>query len=364
MKDFILNRNKEFLRKRLGSMSQLAGLKRYRLSEGRADGVDAVDVRTGTGFSYTVLPGRGMDLAWTEYKGVPISYMSSTGVSAAAHYEAAGMEWLRNFFAGMLTTCGFDNVGGPSEETHPVIGKRNLGLHGRLTNIPASEVSATEEWEGERYVMRVSGKMRQSCLHGENLTLRRTVTSVLGESKLALHDRIENESNRELPFALLYHMNVGYPILSEDTRLYISSESLVGASDLAREEIERYDSFHAPEAGCVERCYFHTLKADEEGKAYVAVVNEALQLAVVFTYLPSQLPAFTEWKMLNEGEYVLGIEPGTNNPVGRAGMAEAGTLQHLRPGETRDVDVTIEVLDSAEEIEAIKNKIKAMRENA
>jgi PII-like signaling protein len=45
-------------------------------------------------------------------------------------------------------------------------------------------------------------------------------------------------------------------------------------------------------------------------------------------------------------------------------MEEAGTLQHLRPGETRDVDVTIEVLDSAEEIESIKNKIKAMRENA
>ena len=111
MKDFILQNNKEFLRKRLGSMSQLAGLKRYRLSEGRADGVDAVDVRTGTGFSYTVLPGRGMDIAWTEYKGVPISYMSSTGVSAASHYEAAGMEWLRNFFAGLLTGIGvFDDI--------------------------------------------------------------------------------------------------------------------------------------------------------------------------------------------------------------------------------------------------------------
>jgi len=50
--------------------------------------------------------------------------------------------------------------------------------------------------------------------------------------------------------------------------------------------------------------------------------------------------------------------------VGRANMAEAGTLQHLRPGESREVDVTIEILDSVEEIEQIKNKIKAMRENA
>lgn len=364
MKDFILQNDKEFLRKRLGSMSQLAGIKRYRLSEGRADGVDAVDVRTGTGFSYTVLPGRGMDIAWTEYKGVPISYMSSTGVSSAAHYEAAGMEWLRNFFAGLLTTCGFDNVGGPCEEEHPVIGKRELGLHGRLTNLPASEVCTTEEWEGDRYVMRVSGKMRQSCLHGENMTLRRTVSSVLGESKLVLHDRIENESNRTLPISMLYHMNLGYPVLSEHTRLYMPSASVVGASDLANAEMAQHSEFHAPEQGCVERCYFHAVKADEDGKAYVAVVNEELQLAVVFTYLPSQLPAFTEWKMLNEGEYVLGIEPGTNNPVGRKNMAEQGTLQFLQPGESREVDISVEILDRAEDIENIKNKIKAMREKA
>ena len=268
------------------------------------------------------------------------------------------------FFAGLLTTCGFDNVGGPSEEIHPVIGKRDLGLHGRLTNIPASEVCTTEAWEDDRYVMRVSGKVRQSCLHGENLSLRRTVTSVLGESKLVLHDKIENEGNREAPFSMLYHMNLGYPVLSEQSRLYMPSKSIVGGSDRAESEIDLHNEFHAPEHGCVERCYFHTVKADEDGKAYVAVVNEELQLAVVFTYLPSQLPAFTEWKMLSEGEYVLGVEPGTNNPIGRKAMAEQGKLQLLQPGEVREVDICIEILDDAEKIEAVKNKIKAMREKA
>ena len=63
MKKFAMNYDKNFLRKRLGSMSQLGGLKKYRLSNGRGDGVEAVDVRTGAGLSYTVLPGRGMDIA-------------------------------------------------------------------------------------------------------------------------------------------------------------------------------------------------------------------------------------------------------------------------------------------------------------
>ena len=362
MKEFIIRNNKEFLKKRLGSMSQIAGLKKYRLSEGRADGVDAVEVRTGTGFCYTVLPGRGMDIAWTEYKGVPISYMSSTGVSAGSYYESSSMEWLRNFFAGMLTTCGFSNVGGPCDNEHAVIGKRDLGLHGRLTNLPASEICTSEEWEDNRYVMRVSGKMRESCLHGENITLRRTITSVLGKNKLLLHDRIENESNRVQPCMLLYHMNVGYPVLSENTRLLLTSQHVAGASALAEAEIEEYARFHEPKAASEERCYFHKLKTDEEGKAYVAVINDELELAVLFTYYPNQLPCFTEWKMLNEGEYVLGIEPGTSTPIGRINAEKAGILQTLTAGEIREVDIEIEIIDGKAEIQKIEKMIEKIKE--
>ncbi len=362
MKEFTIKTDKEFLRKRLGSMSQLAGLKKYRLSEGRADGVTAVEVRTGTGFQYTVLPDRGMDIAWTEYKGVPVSYMSSTGVSAASYYEAEGMEWLRNFFAGLLTTCGFSNVGGPCEGEHSVIGKRNFGLHGRLTNLPASEVCTSEEWENGKYVMRVSGRIRESTVHGENVTLRRTITSYLGENKLLLCDRIENESNRIQPLMLLYHMNLGYPILSENTRLLVASEIVVGASEQAQAEIAEYAIFHEPKAGQEERCYFHKVKTDADGKAYIAVVNDDLELAVLFTYYPKQLPCFTEWKMLNEGEYVLGIEPGTNNPVGRTQAEQSGSLQTLAAGEIREVDITIEIVDGKAEIDKIERMIKKIKE--
>ena len=146
MKPFEPYLDKQSLRRYLGSMSQLAGLKKYRLDDGPSAGVEAVDVKTGGGLEYTVLPGRGMDIAWMSYKGVPISYMSNTGVKNAAFYEAEGMEWLRGFFAGMLTTCGLSNVGGPCDGSHPVIGGRHYGLHGRMNTIPASYVSMMENW--------------------------------------------------------------------------------------------------------------------------------------------------------------------------------------------------------------------------
>ena len=354
MKPFEPILERDALRRRMGSMSQLAGLRKFRLEEGRADGVSAVDVRTGGGLEYTVLPGRGMDIAWTSYRGVPVSYMSNTGVSAAAHYEPGGMEWLRGFFAGMLTTCGFMNVGGPCEGEHPVIGRRQYGLHGRLANLPASEVGTREGWEDGVYRMRVTGKLRESIVHGENLTLRRRVESRLGDNAIGIHDEIENESPRPQPMMLLYHMNLGYPILSPDTRLVIDSATVEGASDDARAEIGLYDRFTDPVPGMTERCYFHAPRAGGDGLARVAAVNDVLELGVLFTFRPDQLPCLTEWKMLNEGEYVLGIEPGTTFPVGR----DSGRVETLEPGGTRRVDLEIRVLDGPEAIAAAEKTIR------
>lgn len=361
MKKFTMNYDKSFLRKRLGSMSQLGGLKKYHLSNGRGDGVEAVDVRTGAGLSYTVLPGRGMDIAWTDYKGVPVSYMSNTGVSAGAYVEG-GMEWLRNFFAGLLTTCGLSNVGGPCSDTHPVIGERTYGLHGRISNIPADQVCVHEGWEEDKYVMSVSGKMTESIVHGETLSLQRTVSSVLGENVIRIHDVIENEGNVETPLMVLYHMNLGYPVLSEHARLLIAPSSVKGASDLAEQEIDKYASFHPPVLGREERCYFHVVKENADGKTKVALINDELEIAVVFSYYPKQLPCFTEWKMLNEGVYVLGIEPGNSNPIGRVNAREKGVLHTLAPGEKKVVDLEIQIIESKEEIENLEREINALKE--
>jgi uncharacterized protein YdiU (UPF0061 family) len=75
------------LMKRIGDISQVAGAKEYLLTSGKADGVKAIDVKTGTGLSFTVLPSRGLDIAWADYKGQAIAFISKTGVVAPAYYN-------------------------------------------------------------------------------------------------------------------------------------------------------------------------------------------------------------------------------------------------------------------------------------
>jgi len=360
MKNWKINTDKEYLLKHMGSVSQLAGIKRYHLAEGRGKGVEAMDVTTGSGLDFTVLPGRCMDIAWLRYKGVPISYMSKVEISDSSYLEHDGMEWLRNFYAGMLTTCGFTNVGGPCRTQRRIFGDQLLGLHGRLSNIPANEVCSSGKWIDGEYVMSVEGMMRQSALHGENLVLRRTITAKLAEKKLLIHDEIENEGHVDEPLMLLYHMNFGYPLLNADSRLVTASAGIVGADETAQAELEQCKEFHEPKHLWDERCYFHTLCSDDAGNTEIALINDNLELGAALRFNVRELPCLTEWKMLSEGEYVLGLEPGNTNPIGRLEAQKRGVIEYLAPGQKKEVSIELEILDGAEEIAAEENKINTL----
>src|ERR1051326_1959810 len=85
---------------RVGDVSQVGGARLVPLAEGPEAGVAVAEVRTGSGFAFAVLPGRGMDIGFAEYRGVPLCWRSSTGEVAASHYEPEGDGWLRGFRGG------------------------------------------------------------------------------------------------------------------------------------------------------------------------------------------------------------------------------------------------------------------------
>ena len=66
----------------MGRVSQVAGMRRYRLEEGRADGMNAVEVRTGGGLDFTVYPSRAMDIGQATFRGVPLAWISQVGPSS------------------------------------------------------------------------------------------------------------------------------------------------------------------------------------------------------------------------------------------------------------------------------------------
>ena len=151
--------NRIELLKHIGSIEQIGGIRDITYNSGREKGVRAIEINTGI-IRFVVLPDRGMDIAQAFYKNTSVSWISKTGIVSPAYYEKDGTNFLRGFFGGLVTTCGLKNIGRPYGE---------MGLHGRISNIPAENVSISSEWVQDDFVMTVSGQMRESIVDGENL---------------------------------------------------------------------------------------------------------------------------------------------------------------------------------------------------
>lgn len=166
------------LKRYFGDPSCVCGTRRYELREGRAEGVRLTEVRTGSGLVFEVNESRGMDLGRVSFGGVPVSYQSYDGEVHPRYFEPFADGWLRSYAGGLLVTCGLTAIGAPGEDHGEV-----LPLHGRISNIPASNV-CVEERVGDDGVreMSVSGTVRESKALSHNLALRRRVTARAGRA--------------------------------------------------------------------------------------------------------------------------------------------------------------------------------------
>jgi hypothetical protein len=61
---------------KVGSLHQFGGTRHCTLTDGAANGTCVIDVNTGAGLTFTVLPDRGLDIGAAAYKGVNFSYLS------------------------------------------------------------------------------------------------------------------------------------------------------------------------------------------------------------------------------------------------------------------------------------------------
>ena len=344
-----------------GDISQLARLRRGMLLDGKGVGVETIDVDTGGGLCYTVLPGRGMDVAWTSFCGIPVAYISKAGVTSPAYHDPREMQWLKSFFGGLITTCGLSNAGPPCRDELPVLGDTPFGLHGDISNTPADNVCTREEWMPQnRYRLWVSGRMREGRLHGENLQLRREITSWLGEKKLLLRDVFSNQGDTPQPLTFFYHINIGHPILDSQAQFLSPSLQILPASPEAKLHIDTWDRFDPPTPGYLERQYYHTLATDEDGQTLAAVVNEKLGLGVCLRFSARQLPCFSQWKVCRRGEYVVAFEPGNCFPWGRDRLRKENRLEILQPMEESYAEFSIEIVEGEEELKTLRKEIEWM----
>jgi hypothetical protein len=324
-------------------LDQAFGIEPFVFDDGPARGVRALRVRTGSGLSFSVLSDRGMDLGAVEYRGTPLTWLSPNGVVSPQYRETEGEGWLRSFGGGLLVTCGLQNVGPPSRHEGEM-----LGLHGRITNIPASNVSHDVRWEDAGYTLEARGEVRESRVFGPNLLLKRKVSAQAGESRIRLEDAIHNEGFSRQPLMLLYHINLGWPLIDETVRL--AGPGRPGEAPTPRDAdaeggLETWDSFDAPTPGFRERVFYHRPVAGPDGRAVARLRNPALDggLALSVRFRPEELPEFVQWTMTGESTYVVGLEPATCRVGGYEAEEAAGRVIHLQPGESRRYRLEIEV---------------------
>lgn len=339
--------SREELIRHVGNISQIGGIREYTFNSGRADGVKALEVSTGR-LRFTVVPSRCLDIAFASFRDFPFGYISKSGLRHPSYFsktDAGG--FVDNFFGGLLTTCGFGNIGGPQEYK----GKHH-GLHGELSNMPAEHLQAREAWRGDDLHFEISGEIHHSRFCGEDMILRRTISTRLGCSSIFIEDEVENLDLAPATCLLLYHINLGFPLLSAATKLLLPPGSEVrNRPGTAPEEVAKCRAFGEPVDGYAERCFYHTLKPHTDGMATACLYNPELTLkgmGVYVRYDVSTLPNLVQWKNMCSREYVCGLEPGSAPLENRDDETMAANT--LRPFEKRRFRVEIGVVEGEKEL--------------
>lgn len=319
------------IRKYIGHESQLAGVEEYRLTGGKGDGMRIFQVWNGRGMEFTVSADRCADISRLRFRGINMGYFAPGGYVAPAYYDDKGDGFLKSFTAGFLTTCGLTAVGSACVDEG-----EQLPLHGTIGNTPADHIC----WDKDVNRIRIFARISDERIFGDKLVMDRVIICSLKENTIQIRDKITNRGDCTCPVMILYHMNVGYPLLTEQARLRILSKQVKGRNSHAERDLQRWDQITQPQDRFEEQCYYHTF--DKEGIA--AIYNPEIGQGLEIRFDGEKLPCFTQWKMMGNRDYVLGLEPGNCYPDGRDQVRREGRLTYLRPDEEVSYGVQVRMI--------------------
>ncbi len=315
----------------IGRDEQIFGIEEHRLIGGKGDGMRLYEVTNGMGLEAVVSPDRNGDITRLRCFGINLSYYSPCGYVAPAYYVGRGTGWLKSFTAGFLTTCGLESVGGPCVDAG-----EELPLHGSIANIPFSYSGFYST--GNELV--IETETHDEEIFGRKLRLNRRLIFSTEQNQFKIIDTITNTGDKREPFEILYHMNMGYPLLDENSVINIPSAKVIARDKHAEDDIDNWNVIEQPTAGYREKCYYHSF---EGGKGYASIYQPACDIELSISYDAKALDAFVEWKMMGIRDYVLGLECGNCYPDGRDKMRNTGMLKYLEPGEEKDYSITVSI---------------------
>jgi Domain of unknown function (DUF4432) len=343
---------------KISNPAQLGGIETSVIDNGNGRGIRIAWVNTGTGLRYKVVLDRAMDIADAFYNHHSLTWLSCLGITKPEPFSDSGLDWLRTFGGGLMVTCGLTHVGGPERDEY---GER--GLHGLISNIPAEIESIIQpDPVAGKMEMSITGIIKQTQIFGPSLQLRRTISGTIGQASICIHDEVTNRGNVEVPHMILYHCNFGWPLIDEGTDILCKGEWQSPGGRMNNKTSSEGNNFRKcpppldEHGGSGEAVAYIDVMPGSSGHCTCGLYNSRIDLALALRFDKKQLPWLTNWQHWAKNEYVTGLEPGTNPPIGQAKARQDQQLIFLQPGEMRAYDLEFEVMEDKIKInEFLKN---------
>ena len=348
--------------------AQGCSIRKLTLHGGKQEGVDVIVVDNGT-LKFSVCPTRGMGVLSVTMGDVFLGWNSPVTEIVDPKLinlqSRGGLGWLEGFNEWMVR-CGLESAG------HPGVDRfiNNVGddatmeltLHGKIANIPASEVEVVIDPEPP-HRLRVRGRVEERMFYGPKLVLEAEISTVPGSNGFQLADLIVNDGEDEQEFQIIYHANFGPPLLEEGSTFAAAVERVTPFNQHAAKDLASYGNYQGPRLGFIEQVYCLRPKSDRAGRALIMLRNKARDKAVSMNFATGELPFVTLWKNTNalkEG-YVTGLEPGTGFPNNRRIERKFGRVPKLPPGGTFKASIDVTIHTTSTEVAEVSNRIEALQ---
>ncbi len=329
-----------------------------RLSGGRREGVRLVELSAGD-TRVMVLPDRGLGIWKMVAGGVELGWQSP--VQGPVHpsfvplAEPSGLGWLDGFDE-LVARCGLVSNGAPDFDAS---GRLTYGVHGRIANLPAHDVAVSLDEEAGTVTL--TGSVDETRFLIQALRMETRLVLDASRHRIAWTDTVTNLSDRPTTMQMLYHVNMGPPMLGAGAEVVAAIDELAPRDAHAAADIPTWNRYDAPRPGRSEEVHFARLRAAADGRATALLVAPDGHRAAALTWQTDTLPCFALWK--NQGGaadgYVTGLEPATNHPNPRSFEESQGRVVPLEPGASVRFELAIEVV-SGNHLTAIRREIEAL----
>ena len=194
--------------------------------------------------------------------------------------------------------------------------------------------------------------------------LRLSVTLRLQPERrtISLCDQVTNLGATDCSMQLLYHINLGPPILNPGAELVLPVKQKAPRDLEAARDGSEWSHYAAPVAGYRERVHFFELFGDSKNQTMVLLKNGDSNHGVSLRYDITQLPCFAQWKHTGHFDdgYVTGLEPATNFPNPRSFEAAHNRVVPLAAGQSRQFDLCLEYHPDAESVAVAQQLVETI----